>query len=627
MPLPATISASILLDGQKDLILGCIRGHEEMGRLFEYHVDLFSEAKPLEVSKVLGKAMTVTLRHAERPDFNRSYSGIVCEFHQYGVFDADYSKSQASYNYHYRAVLRPKLWLLTRSTKCRIFQNKTVIEIIKSVLDEHGIFYQDLSGSKGPIQEYCVQYRESDFDFISRLLEQEGLYYFFEAFKAKRVSSTELTVDTDCLFITNSMNSHNAIFKYATIPHVSKGHEESIHEWHCRYEVSPRKYELTDFDFIKVNEIAAAMETATIAAEGTCYDYVADYNNINEPKNLKDYSQVRLEELQTGHEVIHGKSDVLVMSSGMLFIYEGPYDSLKYDKCVVTSVDFLLSTAYFRSGNMPLANIYDTNIVFSAPGDSNASFYENVFTAIPVKQQFRPRRITPVPVISGTQTAMVTGDVDKYGRVKIKFHWETDQASCWIRVSQPMAGNNWGWISLPRAGQEVIVSFEEGNPNRPIITGRVYNGKNMPPYDLPNNKTQSGIKTCSGSSNGSPAHFNELRFEDKQGNEEIYLHAEKDLKCVILNDETREVKNDRTVTIKTGNDSLKVEKGKCIIEAMTSIELKVGSNSIKIDQKGITIKGMTVTVQGEATLDAKSPMTTVNGDGVLTLKGGVTKIN
>jgi type VI secretion system secreted protein VgrG len=234
-------------------------------------------------------------------------------------------------------------------------------------------------------------------------------------------------------------------------------------------------------------------------------------------------------------------------------------------------------------------------------------------------------------------------------------------------VSHPIAGKNWGWVSLPRIGQEVVVSFLEGNPDRPLITGSVYNDTQMPPYELPANQTQSGIKSRS-SKEGVADNFNEIRFEDKKDSEELYIHAEKDFNCVIENNETRkigldkqdkgdqtlEIQNDRTVTLNQGNDTLTVKMGnresnidtgndtlnvkqgnyvvdigagKATITAMTSIELKVGSNSIKIEQSGITIMGVMVKVQADATLDAKSPMTTINGDGMLTLKGGMTMIN
>jgi type VI secretion system secreted protein VgrG len=338
-------------------------------------------------------------------------------------------------------------------------------------------------------------------------------------------------------------------------------------------------------------------------------------------------------------------------------------------------------------------------------------------------------------VISGSQTAIVVGKsgeeiwTDKYGRVKVQFHWDRvgekdENSSCWVRISYPSAGKNWGWISLPRIDQEVIVSFLEGDPDKPMITGRVYNAEQMPPYDLPTNQTQSGIKTRS-SKKGTAANYNEIRFEDKKGEEELYVHAEKDYSRVVENNDTLKVGfetkdsgdqaidiyNNRTTTLEEGNDSLtvkkgnsettvskgnyslKVEKGKrtvtvkdndsttissgnhsidvssgnsslktsttisqkagtstaleagttisqkagtsmaleantsMTLKAGVSIELKVGGNSIKIDNSGVTIKGIMVKVEGTAMAELKSPLSTVKGDGVLTLKGGITMIN
>jgi type VI secretion system secreted protein VgrG len=292
-----------------------------------------------------------------------------------------------------------------------------------------------------------------------------------------------------------------------------------------------------------------------------------------------------------------------------------------------------------------------------------------------------------VPFVQGPQTATVVGKdgeeiwTDKYGRIKVQFHWEregkkNETSSCWMRVSYPVAGKSWGWVSLPRIRQEVVVSFLEGNPDRPLITGSVYNGDNLPPYDLPANQTQSGIKSRS-SKTGVAENFNEIRFEDKKDSEEVYVHAEKDFNCVIENNETRkigldkkskgdqtvEIQNNRTISLNEGNDLLtikmgnletnidqgnnnlnvkqgndninvklgdyivKVDSGNATITAMQSIELKVGGNSIKIEQTGITIKGMMIKVQADATLEAKSAMTTIKGDGMLTLKGAITMIN
>jgi type VI secretion system secreted protein VgrG len=278
-------------------------------------------------------------------------------------------------------------------------------------------------------------------------------------------------------------------------------------------------------------------------------------------------------------------------------------------------------------------------------------------------------RKTPKARIEGTQTAVVVGPSgeeifpDKYGRVKVQFRWDRDgkkdaNSSCWVRVATLMGGKQWGMIHIPRIGQEVIVAFEEGDPDQPIIVGMVFNSDQMPPYALPDNKTQSGFKTRS-SPGGGAEDFNELRFEDKKGSEEIYVHAQKDYNLVVENNQslkvgnpqapdgsqTTEVYKDRTETVKTGNEKLTVETGNRDItvtagddskkvtagtsktEAGTAIELKVGGNSIKIDQSGITISGIKITIEGTAQVKATSPLTEVSSSGVLTLKGSITNIN
>jgi len=604
------LTADITLEGQNDLSLYRMKGHEELGRPFMYEVDLFSPKK-LSANAILGKTMIISIRLDDHsPRLSRKYTGIVTEFKYYGTLDKGVGDHQ--YIYYYRAVLRPELWLLTLTSRCRIFQNMKVTEVISQVLEENDIDFKKLSFESKIKAEYCIQYRESDFNFISRLMEQEGIYYYFRDDKDNMPNSNKL-------ILTESMNSHQYVQNYGTMG-CSHG---DIYELQCNYGIALSKYSLDDYDFEESKKVISGQaREAKSTNQGQQYDYLAGYNHKNNSSALNEYAKIRLEESQTESAVVRGKCTVAVITAGMLFDLQGDDVPLDFVKSVVSSIDFLIQQSPDRSGNI-ISIPFENKSGPSGEESEHVSAFDCSFTAIPVEQQFRPRRITPVPLIQGTQTATVTDDCDQYGRVKVKFHWDDKATSCWVRVSQPMAGKKWGWISLPRAGQEVIVSFEEGNPNRPIITGRVYNNENMPPYTLPEDRSQSGIKTNSYEGSG----FNELRFEDKQGKEEIYLHAQKDLKCEILNDEKREVKNDRTVTIINGNDSLKVEQGKCIIEAMTSIELKVGTNSIKIDQQGITIKGMMVTVKGETTLDAKSPMTTVSADGCLTLKGGITKIN
>jgi type VI secretion system secreted protein VgrG len=418
-------------------------------------------------------------------------------------------------------------------------------------------------------------------------------------------------------------------------------------------------------------------------AQAEHYDYPGNYLKS---KTGETYANIRLDELQIEHELIQGRGNALGLQTGALFTLNNHYIDTENSDHVVTYTDFTINS-----------NLYG--------GSTEESHYDCRFTAIRATQQFRPGRITPVPFVHGLQSATVVGKsgeeiwTDKYGRIKVQFHWDRygkddEKSSCWIRVAYPVAGKNWGWISLPRIGQEVVVSFLEGNPDRPLITGSVYNALQMPPYELPANQTQSGIKTRS-SKDGVATNFNEIRFEDKKASEEVYIHAEKDFNCVIENNETRkigldkkdegnqtvEIQNHRTVSLLAGNDTLTVKQGnrvtsvdtgnntlqvktgncetnvdtgnnslnvktgncnthistgnyvidvdvgKVAITATTAIELTVGGNSIKIDQKGITIKGLTVTVQADVKLDAKSPLTTVNGDGTLTLKGGMTMIN
>lgn len=620
--------------GKDILLFSRMSGSEEMSRLFEYEVDLLVENKNLgsivtagfPINKVLGQAMTVALSLPSGDQ--RYFHGLVTQFRHHGAVED---------RFLYRAVLRPWLWFLTRTSNCRIFQELSVPDIIKKVFEANGFsdFKLELTQTYSP-RNYCVQYRESDFNFVSRLMECEGIFYFFKHEQNKHT-----------LVIADSVNAYQTIDGYSVIPYFppensSRREQDHIFDWHTAYKVQPGSYVLNDYDFEKPksNLVSKFTEKKQHShAEGEHYDYPGNYF---EPPIGETYANIRLDELQTEHEVIQGRGNAMGLTAGMLFTLKEHYIAPENTKHIVIAANFLIEANQYRSGS---------------DGDSH---YHCDFTAIRSTQQFRPRRLTPVPFVQGPQTATVVGKegeeiwTDKYGRIKVQFHWDRDgknneTSSCWIRVSHPIAGKNWGWVTLPRIGQEVVVSFLEGNPDMPLITGSVYNGTQMPPYALPANQTQSGMKSRS-SKTGVAENFNEIRFEDKKDSEEVYIHAEKDFNCVIENNETRkigldkknkgnqivEIQNDRTVSLNTGNDKLTVKagdyvvdinSGKATITAAVSIELKVGGNSIKIEQSGITIKGITVKVQADATLDAKSPMTTVNGDGILTLKGGLTLIN
>lgn len=647
--------------GTDILLFSRMTGTEEMSRLFEYELDLLLENKNVgsivtagfPTDKVLGQPMMVALSLPSGG--SRYYHGIVTQFRQQGALDDCFL---------YRAVLRPWLWFLTRTSNCRIYQALSVPDIIKKVFAANGFsdFKMDLTNTYKP-RNYCVQYRESDFNFVSRLMEHEGIFYFFEHDKVKHT-----------LTIADSINAYKVVNGYSSIPYFppensGQRKQDHIFEWHTSHKVQSGTYVLNDYDFEKpkgnlITKFTAKNEHSH--AEGAHYDYPGNYF---EPSDGDSYANIRLDELQSDYEVIQGTGNALGMVTGMLFTLKDHYIATENIKHIVTLSSFVIVSNQYRAGS------------------SEESHYECHFKAIRATRQFRPQRLTPVPFVQGPQTATVVGKdgeeiwTDKYGRIKVQFHWEregkkNETSSCWVRVAHPVAGKNWGWVSLPRIGQEVVVSFLEGNPDRPLITGSVYNGDNLPPYALPANQTQSGMKSRS-SKTGVAENFNELRFEDKKDSEEVYVHAEKDFNCVIENNETRkiglskkdkgdqtlEIQNNRTVSLHEGNDTLtvkmgnresnvdqgnntlnvkqgndttnvklgnyvlSVDTGKATITAMTSIELKVGGNSIKIEQSGITIKGVMVKVQADAKLDAKSPMTTINGDGMLTLKGGITMIN
>lgn len=642
--------------GEDELIFHRLIGTEEMGRLFEFDIELIRkyEAGPVDASKLLGKSMTVELDMVGGD--TRYINGVVAQFKHTGLVSRFIT---------YRAVLRPWLWLLTLSSDCKIFQDKSAVDIIKAVFADYSVadVKYELSGTY-PTLNYCVQYRESDFDFISRLMEHNGIYYYFVHENNKHK-----------LIITDANTMHQTVSGYEKIPYFppenSKNNRETDHisDWVCEHKVCSGKFELNDFDFEapSSNLTAKAFNTGKhLQDDLEVYDYPGKYTVTADGTKLAD---TRIDESQASYAFIQGSGNAMGLQPGMEFQLQDFYFEDQNTK------HYIVSASYIIEGDDLVSGMSGTGELFQCS-----------FTAINSKQQFRPRRITSKPVIAGTQTAIVVGKsgeeiwTDKYGRVKVQFHWDrkgedNETSTCWIRVSHPMAGKNWGWISLPRIGQEVVVGFMEGDPDKPLITGRVYNAEQMPPYTLPANQTQSGIKTRS-SKEGAADNFNEIRFEDKKDEEELYVHAEKDYNRVVENndtlkvgfekkdagDQTIDIYNNRTTTLEEGNDALTVKKGdysvdidkgkrtvnvkaddattvstgnhsldvsagKSTVEAAVSIELKVGSNSIKIDQSGITIKGIMVKIEGSATAEMKSPMTTIKGDGMLTLKGGITMIN
>jgi type VI secretion system secreted protein VgrG len=499
---------------------------EHLGRLGTMDLDLLSPNENLALDDLLGRGMSVEL--VVDGDQPRFFHGLVAECSQNGRLGR-YAR--------YSARVVPWLWLLTRTSDCRIFQQKSIPDIIKFVFREHGTsdFEDSLSGNYTP-RDYCVQYMETDFNFVSRLMEEEGIYYFFRHEQ-----------DKDTLVLCDSASAHSTTPNYESVPFYPPSEQvvreqDCITEWVLSHSMQSGKLTHTDFDFTKPRTSLLA-QTANPGSypksDEELFEYPGRYLTVSDGSR---YSQRRLESIQHQHERVRGSGNVRGLAVGALFTLEGyPREDQNQEYLVVSAVHHLSGLDY-------------------ESGVSDAAAEVTVqFEAIPSQQPYRSPLTTRKSRVAGPQTAIVVGKAgeeiwtDQYGRVTVQFHWDRygkrdENSSCWVRVSQLWAGMAWGGMHIPRIGQEVIVSFLEGDPDRPIITGRVYNAAQMPPYDLPANQTQSGIKSRS-SKGGSPANFNEFRFEDKMGSEMVTLHAEKDQEISVEHDETHSVGNDRTKTV------------------------------------------------------------------------------
>lgn len=621
--------------GGDELLFRRMSATEELGRLFRYDLELIGPSEAVKLEDVLGKDMAVRI---DAHDGTRFLHGNVSRFSYAG-------RTEGYAIYH--ATLRPWLWFLTRTADCKIFQEMKVPDIIKEVFRELGFtdFEDRLSGTYRT-WNYCVQYRETDFNFVSRLMEAEGIYYYFKHEEGRHT-----------LVLSDGISSHEPAPGYAEIPYIPPDmgavHDrDHVSDWSLWQEVQPGAYEIDDYDFKKPKaDLTAKSQQARphSGADYDVYDYPGEYLESGDGDS---YVKVRLEELQAMQERVSGAGDARGVAVGALFtLTKFPREDQNREYLVV-STSYELEAAEYESG-----------------ASSEAPAVSCSFVAMPSKNQFRSTRSTPKPMIRGPQTAVVVGKAgeeiwtDEFGRVKLQFHWDRygkadENSSCWVRVSQLWAGTNWGGIHIPRIGQEVVVEFLEGDPDRPLVTGRVYNQDNMPPYGLPGNKTQSGIKSRS-SKGGGPDNFNELRFEDKKGSELVYLHAEKDQSIHVENDETHyvghdrkktvdhdettEVKNDRTETV--GHNETITVKNDRTERVDKNEKISIGENRTEDVGKDetITIKGNrtetvskeeSVTIQGGRTQNvSKDESVTIGGartesvskDETITIQGGRTE--
>jgi type VI secretion system secreted protein VgrG len=642
---PMTVTSPL---GPDVLAIERLEVREAVSKQFEIDLHLLSTEGSIDPKRLLRQPMTVKV--AFGGDKVRYFNGLVRRFSQLGHNQGFVS---------YRAELVPSSWFLSLTTDCRVYQQHSVPDIVKSIAADMGFEVKVATTGTYEPREYCVQYRETYLDFISRLMEEEGIFYFFEHGDGKHA-----------LVLGDSPTAvkAGAISKLKVNPTgVVELEEQFITELRIESEVVPGKVTLFDYNETTTKRVESTLGNPSGAsAKLLQFDYPGKFALKGAGDRL---ARLRLEEAEALGRVISGTTNCPGVGSGLkLDIAEF------YRKDVNGSYHVLSATHSAEEGSY-------------RSGSPTPFMYVAAFEAIPYGVPYHPPRVTPPAVVQGTQTAVVVGPpgeeiyADKFGRVKVQFFWDrlgakNDKSSCWVRVASTWAGKQWGVIHLPRIGQEVVVDFLEGDPDRPIVVGSVYNSEQMPPYALPDNMTHSGLKTRS-AKQGSTEHFNEFRFEDKKDAEMIFLHAQKDLTIEVENDEIHTITRDRTkqidrdetvtvkgkrtkvvekdetvtvkgnqsVTIKEGNSSFKVTMGKLDTsvdqgnvtlkagmgsikyEAMQAIEIKVGSSSIKVDQSGITIKGLKVTVQGETMTEVKAPMTTIKADGILTMKGSMTMIN
>ena len=583
------------------LIFDGMHAEQELGRPFLIRLDLSSGKLEQRVSQLIGSSCTVWMYMKEdEKEPSRYFHGIVTRLVSAGL---------AGGAYRYKLEVRPWVWLLSLVTDCKIFQKKSAFQIVTQVFRDAGFsdFEDKRQGGAGDVElEYCVQYRETSLAFVTRLMEQFGFYYHF---KHARTSHTLVFADDPNAHV---MLPEQVPFQFDQTEH--RAVDEHVWEWSRDMALNSGKWMFRDYNFTMPSADLTAKTVKPLEnphAEHEMYEYPGPYDTASHGQRLSD---VRMQALIRERDVFSGQSNSRKLLAGWRFKLKN------YPQDKPVTKEYLLTWSSTTMGEAEGTPTLEADSVDT---------YRVQFRAIPADTNFRLQRVTPVPVIHGPQTAKVVGkpgeevSTDEHGRIKVKFHWDRsptqdEDRTCWIRVAQTWAGGGWGAMFIPRVGMEVVVEFLEGNPDRPLITGVVYNANNKVPHPLPDNKTRSTIK--SNSSTGGNG-FNEFRFEDKAGSEEVYLHAERDYLREVKHDEIAKVTNDRTVTVSSGNDTLtvssgnhtiKVSGGKSEVTAAQSITLSVGSNSVKIDMAGVTINGMKVDVKASGPLTVSGAMVSIN---------------
>lgn len=577
--------------GQDKLVLVGFQCTEGVSEKFEIRIDAFSKEKNINFDSAIGQNCTITIEMVTSE--KRYFDGILAEAHWLG--------GDENGNQSYQLVLRPWLWLLSFRSKSFIFHEKTVPEIIETVFSEHGFANRLPNLSRGyPTLEYCVQYRESDMDFVCRLMEEYGISYYFQHSDGAHK-----------LVLTDEMSTFEPIGsrKYIQTQGQHREREENFYSWMPERRFTSGKIKLDDYDFKKPDtDLVVTEEVSPPFDPGTLevFDYPGRYVESGDGQKIAQAWR-DMERANDGH--FHAAGDCVTCFPGALVTLEDSSKSGFDGEYLALRCTHRFSAQAYRSGQ------------------GAGRGYEGRYEFIKSDNTYAPPRITRKAVIHGPQTAKVVGegeiDVDKYGRIYVRFHWDQEQdQSRRCRVAQVWSGNQWGGIYTPRVGMEVVVEFLEGDPDQPLVVGTVYNDKNMPPYGLPGEKTWSGVK-----SNSTPGGngYNEWVFNDESGSELVRLHAQRDLESVIENDESRKVGHDRSTDI-GNNDTLKV--GEVLkIDAGTRVEITVGSSKITMTTDKITIQSLTVEINATSQFKSDALMSNHHATSTMDIKGGVVLIN